>query len=110
VFRIPIRADDDLRVIAAIGDVEHADDLNILACTNAPRAENARRHVVLNDRVAIALVAGAKRESRAPDRRNVVAMHEGFELVACTRGWNLFSGIALEEHREHALTILHCRI
>jgi hypothetical protein len=59
VLRIAVGAYNDLRVIATMRDIEHTDDLNILARPDAPRAEDAGRHVVLNDRVAFALVARA---------------------------------------------------
>jgi hypothetical protein len=61
VFRIAIGTDDDLRVIAAMGDVEHAYDLDVLARANTSRAKDARRHVVLDDRIAIPFIARAKR-------------------------------------------------
>ena len=60
VLGITIGTDDDLRVVSAISDVKHANDLNVLACANAARAQNARGHVMLNDRIAIAFVAAAK--------------------------------------------------
>ncbi len=106
VFRVAIRADNDLRMIAAVGDVEHADDLDVLARANTSRAENARRHVMLDDRIAIALVAGAKRHPRATRGRHVIAMHERLELVASARVRDVFRGIALEQHRQHTAPIL----
>src|SRR6478672_7386369 len=105
VFRVAIRADDDLRMIATVGDVEHADDLDVLARTHTSRAENARRHVMLDDGVAIPLVAGAKRHARSSRGGHVIAMHERLELVASARVRDVFRGIALEQHRQYPAAI-----
>src|SRR5690348_15794515 len=60
MLRIAIRTDDDLRVLPAIRDIEHAHHLDILARPHAPRAEDAGGHVVLDHGVPFALVAGAE--------------------------------------------------
>ena len=57
--RIAVGADDDLRVLAAESDVQHADDLNIFARAHAAGAQDAGGHVVPDHRVAGALVARA---------------------------------------------------
>jgi hypothetical protein len=108
VFWIPVGTDDYLRVIAAIGDVEYSDDLDVFARSHAARAENARRHVVPNDEISIAFVAFSEREIVAARRRNIIASHVLFELVAISVCWDLLDWISLEQHREHAASILHC--
>ena len=106
VIRVTICADDDLRVLAAIAGLEHAHHLNVLARANAARAQDARRHVVLDERVAFALVSGAQPEGRALVRGHVVSAHVFLELVARASHGDLFHRVALEEHAEHGPAVL----
>src|SRR6478736_365308 len=62
VIGVAVSADDDLGVAAAVPDVEDADLLDILARPDAAGAEDAVRHIVLDHRVAGALVPVAERE------------------------------------------------
>ena len=110
VLGIPVRADDDLGVLAAKAGLEHADHLNVLARAHAARAQNTRGHVVLNERIALAFVALAQAKRRTLIGGHVVAPHVFLELVARTARRNLFNRIPLEEHAEHGLTSLHGRV
>ena len=83
LVRIAVGTDDDLGVLAAESDVQHTDDLNVLAGADAARAEDACRHVVADHRVAGALVARTQRQVTSVDRRwHDVVLHEiALELV-----------------------------
>src|SRR3970040_2141237 len=69
VLGIPIGADDDFCVVTPGLHIEDPEHLDILARANAARAEDARAHVVLDDRVVVALVAGTKRHAGPASRR-----------------------------------------
>jgi len=60
--RVPVRTDDDLRVLAPEAHVQYADHLDVFARAHAARAEDAGRHVMADHRVAGALVARAQRQ------------------------------------------------
>ena len=106
VLGIAVGADNDLGMVAAVGDVEDADDLDVLAGADAARAEDAGAHVVPDDRVAVALVAGAERHAGPPDCGHVVAAHQLLELVAVSAVGNLVDRVALEQHGQDALPAL----
>ncbi len=108
---IAVGAHDDLGVLAAVGHVEHAHDLDVLARPHAAGAEDAGRHVVANHRIAGALVARAQRQVAARERRglDLVAGDVALELVArvgVAAVGEVLAGVALEQHTQHAATIL----
>src|SRR2546423_1637309 len=106
LVRIAIGADDDLRVFAAEPNVQHADHLNIFARAHAPRAEDARGHVVADHRIAWPLVAGPQRQvTRLESAWDDVVFHEGvLELVPRIRATALaevIRAIALGKEPRH---------
>src|SRR5262245_42237090 len=107
VLRVSISTDDDLCVSAAIRDVEHAHDLNVLACPHAARAEDAEIHVVLDDGITVALVAESERKLSAPLGGDVVAANQLLELIAVAASGDVVDWVPLEEHAEHSLSTLH---
>src|SRR4051812_44020554 len=82
VVRIAVAAHDDLGVLAAHPDVQHADFLDVLARAHAAGAEDTGAHVVLDHDVARPLVAGTEREITAGADRDVVLHRVALELVA----------------------------
>src|SRR2546430_9972456 len=54
---VAVRSDDDLGVLTTEADVQHADDLDVLARPDAAGAEDAGGHVVADHRIPRALVA-----------------------------------------------------
>ena len=109
---VAVRADDDLRVLAAPADVEHADDLNVLARPDAARAQDTGGHVVADHRIAGTLVARAKRQVAAKNcRRHDTVLHDiALELVARTHATavaQMIGGVALQQQTQHALAVLH---
>src|SRR5438552_1258740 len=115
LVRVAVGADDDFGVLAAVSDVEHAYDLNVLARAHAAGAEDAGGHVVTDHRVARALVARAQGEvARLDRRRHDVVLHEvTLELVARVGPATvaeMIGGIALGEQTEHALAVFHRRV
>src|SRR6266576_65174 len=74
---VAVRTDDDLGVLAAVPDVQHAHDLDVLARAHAAGAQDAGGHIVTDHRDAGALVARAQREvARLDGRRHDVVLHE----------------------------------
>ncbi len=96
-------------MLAALRDVEHANDLNVRTGPHTARAQDAGGHVVLDERIAGPGVAHAQRQGGTPRRRHVVAPDEPLELVARAVLGDVLDGVALEEHPEHAAAALHCR-
>ena len=88
-------------MLAALADVEHPHDLDVLARAYAPGAQDARAHVVADHRVARALVAVAEREVAPPHGRRHDSVTDCvlLELIARLRAAavdQVVAGIALE--------------
>jgi hypothetical protein len=112
---VAVRAHDDLGMLAAEADIQHADDLNILARPHAAGAQDAGRHVVPDHRVTGALVARTQRQIASVDRRrhDVVLHQVALELVARLRTpavAQMLGGIALGEQAEHAFPVFDCGV
>src|SRR6185503_3733446 len=110
--RITVGADDDLGVLAAESDVQHAHHLDVFARPHAAGAQNAGRHVVADHRIAGALVARAQRQIAIDLRRrhDVVVDEIALELVArigAAAVAQVLGGIALGEEAQDALAVLH---
>ena len=108
---VAVGAHDDLRVLAAPRDIEHADHLDVDARPHAARAEDAGRHVVADHRIAGALVAAADRQIAAGERRRLdaVADYVLLELVARLRAAavaQMVARIALEQQAQHPAAVL----
>src|SRR5439155_18260492 len=84
LVRVTVRAHNDLRMLAALADVEHADHLYVLARPHAARAQDTGAHVVTDHGVARALVTVAEHQVTRRDGAgsDPVAHHVLFELVA----------------------------
>ena len=82
VIGIAVAADDDLGVLPAQANVEHADLLDVLAGAHAAGAQDAGAHVVLDHHVAGPLVSGAERQLVMGADRHVVLDDVALELVA----------------------------
>src|SRR5687768_12201678 len=62
MIRVAISSHNDLGVLAPHSDIEHADLLDVLTGTNAPGAEDAGAHIVLDHHIARPLVPLAERQ------------------------------------------------
>jgi hypothetical protein len=80
---VTVASHHDLGSLATVSDIEHSDDLNVLACTHASRTQNTGAHIVPDHRVARSLIALTQRKVTARDRcRLDTILHQIlFELV-----------------------------
>src|SRR5690349_23698099 len=62
LVRVAVGTYDDLGVLSPLANVEHADDLDVLARAHTPGAEDTGAHVVLNHGVARTLVPVTQRQ------------------------------------------------
>jgi hypothetical protein len=95
-----------------MGDVEHANHLDILARSNASRAENAEAHVMPDHRVARALVTAPQRKFVTLNRAGLdtVPDYVFLELVPRLRAaavLQVVSRITFEQEFQHAAACPH---
>ncbi len=121
LVRVPVRSDDDLGVFAPLAHVEHADDLDVLARSDAARAQDAGAHVVPDHRVARPLVAVAQDEVSLPEGcgNDPIAHDVLLELVAGApppRGCRpaavsqVLARVALEQQPQDAAAVFDRRV
>ncbi len=108
MFRVPVRPHDDLRMLPPRRHLQHPDHLDLLARPHAAGAEDAGRHVVRDDRVRRAFVPRAERELPRARERHLVAVHQRLELVPPVIRRDLLDRVALQQHRQDRLAVLHC--
>jgi hypothetical protein len=104
MVRVPIATDDDPCVRAAFGDVENPDFLNVLAGSNAARAEDAPAHVMLDHDVAGAFIARPEREGVVRGDGDIVIHDVALEFVLgpCPAPiGQMVAGVALEKEFEN---------
>ena len=102
---VAVSSDDDFGASATLSYIEDTNLLNRFAGTDAPGAQDAQTHVVLNHHVTGSLVASAERELPSGSDRDIVSDYIFLELVpgrGPTAVGQVISRIALQQEVEDA--------